>query len=455
MLHTENQSIFQGPVVKTLFFLSLPILAGMVFDLLYQVVDTYFLSLIDKGSTSIISGVGIIFPLFFLIIAITHGLMTGISTISAIAIGAKDSQKIKTAASTGLALSIIGGLVLTLILFLFFDELIEGLAGNKLSSNALMYAKQYMWWIIFSPVILFSSHVFVGILQGEGRTMQMGIAFGISTLVNIILDPILIFYFNMGVPGAAIATLIAFFSVNIYVLILFKRSEGGLSHYFSTKSVSLTSAKEIFSLSFPQSMRMLTIGLYIMVFNYLVSSIGENEMNAFVLVGRIDHIVLTPIIAFSVGLSTMLGQNFGRKNFERVRKIYSKGLIFILGITIFITILYMVFAKVLFSSFTDIPEVLDFAVRQVITISLFFAIGSGVEITVSSVFQAVKKPFYSLLLILVRFGVFAIPLAIIFTKYIGNNVENIWYALALAQIMGAIFSYIWLKNYLKKKLQPI
>lgn len=451
----NNPDIFKGSVYKPLIKLSLPIFAGLTLDILYNIVDTYFLSLIDKSSTNIVSGVGLVFPLYFIIIAIVNGAFMGTTTIVSNAVGKNNEKEIGETATGIVLLSIICSVLIAGGLYIAHSPLIDLLAGEKMSNEAVNNGKEYFVWILPGTLFLFLSHSLLGIFQGEGNAKVVGIGWTLSTVANIILDPIFIFGLNMGVKGAAIATVISFFLSFIYVLYAIIKQERSLSFYFSQSYLSIKPIIEIIRLSLPQSLSMITMALSFIAFNWIVSSAGENEMNAYTLVGRFDNLVIMPIIGFSLGLSTMLGQNFGRENYQRFWEVFTKGVRLILICCGSIALIYMVSSYFIFSQFSTIPSVIEIASQQVIYLSLILALFGTFETASGFAFQSIKRPFIPLFVTLIRFAAISIPLALLLAYNYGFKIEMVWIALGTGNIISGIIAYTWFKTHFKPHLKNI
>lgn len=453
LLAMETQTeIFEGNIKKTLIKLSLPIFFGMLFDLLYNFADTWFISLIDKSNPAIVAGVGLVFPVYFVLIALNQGFFMGVSTIVAVSSG-KGKNDFRKIYASAFWFAVIVSIALICFMKIFDDSIMELLAGKAISEEALNYGKQYMNWIFMGSFFFMVSHAFIGILQGKGKTMNVGIAMLISTIINIILDPIFIFVFDMGVKGAAIATVIAQVAIFVYALWLqFSDKEFNFSN-LSFRWIDFSSVKEIFRLGAPQSLGLVALGLSFVFLNWIVSSIGETEMNAYTLVGRVDNILITPILAISYSMSTMLGQNYGKGNKDRMISILKQGTSLTLIIVAVVSIVYMLVAPYIFKSFSDVESVIGLSVKQVRMVTLFIAAGCTLEIFAGAAFQAVKEPIKAFWSTCMRMGVISLPLAFIFVEFFSKQVELVWIAVAIGNIAGGIICYLWASKFYAHKLK--
>lgn len=446
MTYDLNDEIFTGNIRKALFRISFPVLWGMLAELFYSITDTFYIALIDKSNTAILSGVGLVLPIPFIIIALTQGFFFGTSTITAISVGKKDMPGLKNIVYSGFILALFTGVVFTGIMLIFRDEIITLLAGNMISNEARQYAADYYIYIVPGALFMFTSHIFMGVLQGEGKTKYIGIVMTITTIMNFILDPVFIFILEMGVKGAAIATLCSQVPLLLYSFYAIKKhSDKEISNLRNAK-FELKYLRQVVKLGFPQSLGFMALGISMMLINNLVGQVSETFMNSFILVSRIDQIIFIPVMAIAFGMSTLLGQNYGRELYGRVREIYNQSTMIMVILVVIISLGYMCCAGIIFSAFTSISEVKELAVRQVYYISIVLGLGSALEIAASSTFQAIAQPVKSFFVTTLRIGLISLPLAYYFTYKYGAGYSNIWIALALGNMAGGIISYFWIRR---------
>jgi len=189
---SEIKGIFEGPIVPVTLRLAFPLLVGMFFQILYSLVDTFFVTLIDRSNTAIFSGMSLVMPLFFFAMSLAQGISVGVSSLIARAIGERNQDVINRTADSGLLLAVIVGVV-TLVVGYFFADPLLGLLGAK--GEVYQYAHSYYIWLLPAIGTLFIGSPFGGVLQGEGLTRYIMVSMLISTGLNIILDPLFIFLF--------------------------------------------------------------------------------------------------------------------------------------------------------------------------------------------------------------------------------------------------------------------
>lgn len=445
----EIKGMFDGPIAPLTFRLAMPMLIGQVVQMLYAVIDTIFIARIDPSSTAIISGTGLAFPLFFLVMALGISISVGVSSLTGRIIGANQYEEAPRVLASGLLISIVIAAPAIVLGYLFGHSFLHLLAGNKLSDEAINYGLQFFTWLLPGFGLMLVSQAFLGMLQGEGRTDTMAKAMVASTVLNIVLDPVFIFYLHLGVAGAGIATSISITVAMAYALVMFNGKGSHLPLTFNITRSKGIYVKEIIRIGFPNFISMAAMSLSFMVLNKIVGGIGQTEMNGWTLVGRMDQIVLIPSFALSGATISMIAQNFGRGNLDRVKKIYRTNVR--LGITVVagVACIYMIASRPFFSFFSNVPEVVRSAAHQVHLIALTFT-GVSVAIISTSAFQATGKPLPALAISLTRMGLIAIPLAALFVFVFHLGMTGVFIAMIIGNLTAMPIAYYWTKRHLKK-----
>ncbi|MBN2627876.1 MAG: MATE family efflux transporter, partial [Spirochaetales bacterium] len=351
--------MFDGPMLPVLIRLAVPMLAGMVVQLLYNITDTIFISRIDLSDPSLVGGVGIIFPVMFLAMALAGGLMTGTSSLVARAIGEKNYAVLNLVAESGMAVALLFSLIIAGASYLF-DEKIVALLGAEgdYAANALSYIR----FIIPAAVSAFITHVLLGILQGEGQMKYIMNVMMIGTVLNIILDPVFIFVLGWGVAGAAAATSVAQTIGLFYAFTPFIKKKVSVRIHWKTSNIKTEVIGKILGIGFPQSLGMMLMSISFFFFNRIVVDIDPLALTAFSLCGRFDQAVLMPSFALGSALITIMGQNGGRGNYLRLKKAWLTAMAAGAASVTVMASLMIVLAPWIFRFFSDIPEVIHYAV---------------------------------------------------------------------------------------------
>ncbi len=431
----ELQGMFDGPILPLLIRLSLPILAGMFFQLLYNIVDTWFVSRIDLLDPSYVGGVGLIFPLIFLFIALGNGLMVGVNSLVARAIGEKNSDVLDRAAESGFFI----GLILTILsvgaVFLFGGNFVMRLGAE---GDYYIHGWNYLKHITPAAPFIFFGNVFIGILQGEGQMKKVMNAMILGTVINIVLDPVFIFLLNMDVRGAALATVLGQAGSFVYVLSVFLKQQSSIRIHWKISNISRSIMGNIISIGLPQSMAMILMAVSFIFFNQLVISIDPLALTAFSLFGRFEQLVLMPSFALSAAVITIVGQNAARGLYDRSWDVMKRAYVSGTVVIILLAGAMVLAAPSIYPRFSKLEQVVDYAVRQTYT-QEFFYLFALLGITNRSFFQAVGHPLPALFLTLLRTILLSLPLSYLYVRGFGMGVEGVWWGLNTGSLISALF----------------
>jgi putative MATE family efflux protein len=445
--------MFDGPIFPLTMKIGMPILIGNILQFGYALVDTVFISRIDPSSTAILSGTGLMFPLFFLFMAVSTSMSIGIASLVGRLIGSNDREQIGHVMPSAALIALLIGVPALVGGYLFSHHFMHLLAGAKLSEEAVGYGQSFFNFFLPGLSLMLAGSVFMGILQGEGHTSMIARAMVLSTVLNITLDPLFIFGLKMGVGGAGLATSISIFISMIVMLIAFLRDKSSFPFSINIFKSRWKIIKEIIRIGFPNFLSMAALAISFMVFNKIVSAIDQTVMNAWTLVGRMDQIVLIPSFAVSGATLTMIAQNYGRKNFIRVGKIYRRTLVIGMLMVLAAAIIYSVIAPWFFGLFSDVRQVVELATKQVRILSFTF-IGLCAAIISASTLQAVGKPIAALFLSLIRMGTISIPLALLLVFHFHMKIDGVFIALGTGNLCALPIAFFLVRWRLKKLPKP-
>jgi putative MATE family efflux protein len=389
------------------------------------------------------------FPLFFFMMALAASLTVGVGTLVGRAVGEKNRAALANAAPSALLLALVIAAPAVLGGYLFGDRLVRVLAGTEMTDEALGYGLTFFRALLPGLAVMVPVHVLVGILQGQGLTRVIAASMVGSTLVNIVLDPLFIFTLDLGVAGAGLATSLAICSSGAFLLIAALRSRNAVPLGIAPRGVRLSIVSEILRIGLPNFLSMAAMSVSFMVFNKLVSTIGEDAMNAYTLVGRMDQAVLIPTFAVAGATSIMVSQNYGRRQLERVRSIFRANTLLAACIVGLTALVYMVSAPWLFSAFSNVSGVVAAAALQVRWLSLTF-VGVSVAIITASTFQATGNPLPAFVLALVRMGFIALPTAFLLMALLGPRMTGIYLALGIGNLAAIPLGLFWVRRHLAK-----
>jgi putative MATE family efflux protein len=438
--------MFEGPVLRLLARLAAPIFFGMLFQLLYNITDTIWVSRIDLSDPSYVGGTGIIFPFLFMAIALSQGIVVGTSSLVARAIGEENRQVLDKTAESGLAVGIVAAVAVAIPTYIFSTDILRLLGAE---GDYLVHGLEYLRYIVPAGVLLFVSSTFIGILQGEGMMKYVMIAMIIGTAGNIVLDPIFIFTLGLGVRGAALATTAAQALAVSFVLSVFIRRKTQVEVHWKPANIEWRTIEKILAVGVPQSAGMILMALSFLFFNRVVVAIDPLALTAFALCGRLDQAVLMPIFAIGAALVTMIGQNAGRGNFERVREIWWKSLFTAMGLVVLSAAAMFILAPLIYPFFSDIDQVVRYAVLQtrIVEFTFVFAV---IGILSRSFFQAIGYPLPALLITTSRLLLLAVPAMLLYVYLLDLKIYGVWLGIITGNVLTAGMSALWIAGTLRR-----
>ena len=428
---------------KSLWTMALPIIAGMMVQTLFNVVDIMFIGWLGAEE---VTAVAFVSPLFFIIIGLTVGLGAGVTASIAQFIGQKDKRNADNCAEHTILLGI--GITLTLsLLGIIFGEQLLMLLGA--SGNILDISYTYLKVLLYGIGLVVFSLFFRAILAGEGETKIPMIIGLIGTLLNLVLDPIFIFVLEYGVKGAALATVISqAVMVVSYLFIIFVRKSTYITFNIRDFKYSPSIINTIFKIGIPSSISMLIISFGQVVMNKILINYSIEAVAAYQIVSRIDMLLFMPILGIAISLTTMVGMFFGAKEYKKLVWIVKYGILRAIYITVISVAILFIFAHRILPIFTDNSEVLNIGITYLRIIILAYP-AVGLSVICSRICQALGQGLPLLVTTITRVLIITAPLSYYF--YItGKPLEWVWYAQVFAILIAASISFGWLRYYLRK-----
>ncbi len=432
---------------KALWTLSLPIMGGMIIHTLYSVVDMVFVGWVGPDA---VTALAFNMPLVFMTFGITMGLSTGVTAVVAQAIGGRDKARADNTAEHAVVLGLAIGLPMAAAGLLWGPQLLAALgAVGDVNTLAWSYFQVICWGMIFTVM----SSFFRGILAGEGDTMRPMVILGGGMVLNIILDPVFIFGLDLGVRGAAFATITSQVIVClVFVYLIFLRRITFVRfrlRYFRFRATILAG---IFKIGVPASLSFVFMSFGQAAYNKILSSYSQYAVAAYQIAGRVEMIYFMPMIAIATGVVTLAGMFFGAGEYSRLREIirYAIQRSVLLGL-VAAALIYLS-APVIMKIFRPSEEILTYGVTYLRIIVIIFPF-APVAIISGRVMQGMGKGLPFMVLSFLRVMAVGAPLAAVFTYVLDKPIVWVWFAMISGGLVSMVVGVLWLLSTLRRAEQ--
>ncbi len=434
-----NKNLTEGKIGKQLYQLAWPMLFGIMGIVVFNLADTYF---VGKLGVHQLAAMSYSFPVVMFINSLSQGVGIGTSSLISRNIIKSHKQSVRAMASRAILLGIIVVLVFVVLGILTIRPAFAAMGAQ---GDVLEFVHDYMFiWYMGVPFVVIPM-IGNNIVRATGDTFTPGMIMIFNAVVNIVLDPLLIFgigpFPEMGIEGAALATVIARGTGLIAILFVLIRKKKLLTLKFGRIKDIISTWKNVLYIAIPASLSMLITPISIGFITKILSGFGKEAVAAFGVASRIEMFSLMVIMALGSVLIIFVGQNISKNKFNRIKRALNISMRFSLMWGVIIYILLLIFGYFIASLFTDDPHVIE------ITKKYFFIIGGsyglqGLVMLSTSSFNGINKPYPSALFSLVRMLIIYVPLAWIGAQIFGIN--GVFWAGFIANITVGILAFWYL-----------
>lgn len=449
----ENKQIKENkmgvmPINKLLVSMSLPIMISMLVQALYNIVDSIFVSYVSEEA---LTAVSLAFPFQNLMIAVGSGTGVGINALLSRNLGEKNYESANRAANTGVFLAAMG-----YVLFAIVGALAAKPFFQFQTNDAQIVNDGYIYLLICTSASfgIFGQITFERLLLSTGKTLFSMISQLTGAVINIILDPIMIFGFGpipaMGIAGAALATVIGQICAMCTGLTLNLKYNKEIKLGKNILKPHGKTAAEIYKVGIP-SILMMSIGS-VMTFclNKILIAFTATATAVFGVYFKLQSFIFMPIFGLNNGMVPIVAFNFGAKNKQRVTKTIKLSMVYAVSFMIVGFLIFQIIPEVLLGMFNASPQMLALGVPALRTISYSFLL-AGFCIICGSVFQALGNGMYSLIVSIARQIVVLIPAAYLLS--LSGNVDNVWWSFPIAELMSLAVSLYFLRAIMRDKFE--
>jgi len=443
----KSRMLGEMPMAKLVPTVSVPIMISMLVQALYNIVDGIFVA---KYSPEALGAVNLAMPLQMLMIALSTGMGTGINSLISRRLGEKNPAEARLAAKNGLFIEACGWL---LFVFIGLFAAKPFMASFTDDAALITQGTTYLTIVCTLSFGLFMSICMERMLQASGNTKASMLTQMTGALTNIILDPIFIFVFDMGVAGAAIATVIGQWVGMMLGFILNQKTNPELKLSWDRFRPQMQILKPIFVVGLPSTVMQAISSLLNVLMNALLMSFSATAMNVLGVYFKLQSFVFMPVFGLSNGMVPIVGYNYGARSRKRVYECIRVCIILAAVIMLLGMLAFMVMPDKLLGLFdsSEDGELIALGTVALRTISICF-LPAAVGITISTVFQAVGKGMYSLIMSLSRQLVVLLPAAWLLSKV---SLNAVWWAFPIAEIVSLFLSLILFARCDRKLLRKL
>ncbi|WP_194191209.1 MATE family efflux transporter [Clostridium chrysemydis] len=442
----ENNYLFEKEsILKAIAKLSIPAIIAMLVIIIYNVADTFFVG--QTGNEFQVAAVSLTTPVYLIFMAI--GTLIGVGGTSLISrcLGEGKKEKAKHVSSFCFYGGIVIGIIIMILMWVFMESILKFIGT---SSETIDFSRSYLNIIAISGPFSIISIGLSYIIRSEGNAKEAMFGTILGCLVNIVLDPFMILSLDMGVNGAAIATLIGNIASVLYYVIYFYKKNSILSIEFKYFKVSDGILIGVFAIGIPAFLGELMMSLSNIVYNNVIAEYGDAAVAALGIAIKISLIIVLLQMGLGQGIQPLLGYNYGAKNFKRVSETIKWSVIIVVIMGSILTLFIWVFALDIVKMFIDNESVYRYGV-QILRAMMISGPVMGIMFIFQNAIQAMGKAFPALILSITRQGLVFIPMIFILNEAFGFR--GVIYAQSvtdfIADILAFTIYFVTLKGVIK------
>lgn len=434
------------PVRKLLVSMSLPMVISMFVQAMYNLIDSVFVARINQDA---LTAVNMAFPMQSLMIAFQTGLGVGMNAMVSRLLGEKKPKEAGQAAIHGMILTLVNYLVF-LVVGLTLTGVFYSVQTN--SEAVIRYGKEYLTVICVFAFGMFFQICFERFLQATGKTVYAMIMQGVGAIINIGLDPLFIFVFDMGVKGAAIATVIGqCIACTIGGILHFAKNNELRLDFKSFKFNGHTVGK-IYSVGIPSILMSALVSVMTYLMNVILKGYEEVAATVFGVYFKLQSFVVMPVFGMNNGIVPIIAYNYGAGKGERIVKTIRLGVTYAVSVMLVGLALFQLLPGFFLGFFKPDDEMLRVGIPALRTLSLSFVF-AGASVVMTSSFQALGNGVWSLFVFIVRLLVPTLPLAWLLGKL--GGVRVLWFALPICDLLGVVLAATLMRKMYRKVIKPM
>ena len=440
------KDLTEGPPWKRIVEFAIPMLIGNIAQQLYNTADSIIVG--KSIGDNALAAVGSAAPILNLLLVLFVGIAVGAGIMVSQYFGAKDREKLSRTIGICITLTAISSAIIMIIGPIVTRPLLEFL---NTPSSIIDWCADYLIIYFIGIAGLAYYNILAGVLRGLGDSLSALIFLLISTALNVGLDILFVAKFNMGVPGVALATVIAQSISAVLCLIKLVKMKDNFTLNWSMLKLNKEYSLQLIKLGLPSGLTQAIFSLAMIIVQSLTNSFGEMVIAANVIIMRVDGFAMMPNFSFGSAMTTYTGQNVGAKKFDRVEKGTKDGIKIAVGVSTTITILILIFGKHLMGIFTNTKELVDLSMHMMRILALGY-IAMAITQCLSGVMRGAGDTLTPMWISLLTTVVIRVPVAYGLAyltrseNYPTGRPESIFISLLTSWVMGAIINTIFYKK---------
>ncbi|HCX62263.1 MATE family efflux transporter [Sedimentibacter sp.] len=435
MAQNKSELIQKGDMYKVLLTLSIPIMINSIIQTLYNLVDGIWVS---KISSVHFAATSFVWPINFLFVALGIGLSVAGTSLLSQLLGADKYKEARKYSSQLMAASLILSIAFTLLGVILSPYIIKLMGGEGYFANL---ANTYLRISFLDLPFMFLFFNINSMMNAQGNTVTPTILSAISALINVVLDPVLIFTFNMGIAGAAWATVISRIVLTLSGFIIVFKEGNNLKPDFRGFKADKNILQEIVRVGLPASIGQAGASTGFMFLNGFIVSYGTATMAAFGMVNRITSLVMQPAMGVGAALTAVVGQNLGAGRLDRATESFIKSSKIALLIGVIGGVMIFIFNKPIVNFFIqskDEPEVIIQSINYMKYVAFSMPL-MGMFSVFQGIFQGSGNTKYSMYMEIGRLWVVRLPMILIFKNYTAFGPTGIWFSMSVSNLIVCIY----------------
>lgn len=432
-----------GNPFKAVITMSVPVIIGMMVMVLYNLVDTYFIGKMDDPLK--LAAANLSTPIMMCCIAISSMIGTGAASYIARSLGGGKKERADKTLAISVIIIVIFSLVISVFGTIFIKNIVSILGASEETAG---YTVEYVGVIFLGAIFIMGDYVLGQLLRAEGSTMLSIVGMLLGTVINIILDPIMIFTLGWGVRGAAIATVIGNICGTLFFIGCYYKKKTVLTLDFSLISFDKPILKEIFYVGIPATLEQLLTTAAVIICNNLAAGYGDITVASMGVASKVMTIGNYVYMGFAAGSQPLMGYNYGAKNFKRVKALLKAAVTSTTVVELVVMAIFGIFAPSIVRLFSKDREVI--VTGSIILRALMLNLPCVGATSISRVtFQSMGKPLPALIITICRQGVLYVPLQLILNKIF--RFSGFIYAQPITEVIMMAISVSFLFTVLKKE----